>query len=235
MDPHMKDEWNSLVEPKALAYPHDALYSGDNKDQIAEDMEKAIAKFLMSQSPIVTTPMSANPKDTRKSNSSHPWYYLVTCISEENLDYLCAEGFISNKHATLHVLHYNPQPSHYIGRICHLTYNGTHRTTVKSVIRNTIYNDTTARNFILEFTAIHNDLIPTTVTAQGEILDWTIRSIRAYHIQNGGNPGKVNSQWKWYIYTPTQDPEHTATWNKSLLSVPINASVHSWGETITDC
>ena len=41
----MKDEWNTIEGPKALAYPHDASYSSDEKGQIAEDMEKAIAEF----------------------------------------------------------------------------------------------------------------------------------------------------------------------------------------------
>ena len=75
------------------------------------------------------------------------------------------------------------------------------------MIKNAIYNDTTARNFIIDFISTNNDLIPMVVIQQGGALDWIIRLVRAYNIQNGGNPGKANSQWKWYIYTPTQDLE----------------------------
>ena len=106
----MKEDWKSFPGPKALAYPHDASYSKDDKEFIAEQMEKAIAEFLSTQRPMVTAPKAARSTEAKRTPNRCPWCYLVSSLSEENIDLICAEGFVSNTHATLHVLRFDPPP-----------------------------------------------------------------------------------------------------------------------------
>jgi len=75
-------------------------------------MEKAITDFLSTQRPIVTALKAARHMDNKRTLNCHPWCYLILGLSKENIDLICAEGFISNPHATLHVLHFDPLPSH---------------------------------------------------------------------------------------------------------------------------
>lgn len=234
MGTEMKEDWKSLPGPKALAYPHDASYAEDEKGLVAELMEKAIADFLTTQRPIVTPPKAARSTETRKTPNRRPWCYLISNLSEENIDLICAEGFISNIHATLHVLRFDPLPSHYVGRIRNLLHEPNQKQSVETLIRDTILSKPDVRSFILDFTASHHDLIPHEVLNHGDALTWTVNSVRAYHIQNGGKPGKSKSQWKWYIFTPTKDPEHVATWTATLLQVEFNATVLGWGDSLAD-
>lgn len=230
----MKEDWKSFPGPKALAYPHDASYSEDDKGHIAEQMEKAIAEFLSTQRPMVTAPKAARSTEAKRSSNRRPWCYLISNLSEESIDLICAESFISNTHATLHVLRFDPPPSHYVGRIRNLTHDASQRQAVESLIKETILTKPDIKCFILDFTASHHDLIPHEVLDHGNILTWTVDSIRAYHIQKEGKPGKSNSQWKWYIFTPTRDPEHVATWTTTLLGIEFNASAFGWGDSIAD-
>jgi len=230
----MKEDWKFLPGPKALAYPHDTSYSEDEKGHVVEQMEKAIADFLTTQCPIVTPPKATRSMETRKTPNHRSWCYLVSNLSEESTDLICVEGFISNVHTTLHILHFDPLPSHYVERIRNLLHEANQKQSIKTLIRETILTKPNIRGFILDFTASHHDLIPHEVLTHGNILTWTVNSVRAYHIQSGGKLGKSKLQWKWYIFTPMKDPEHVATWTMTLLEVKFNTTVFGWGDSVAD-
>jgi len=234
MDTDMKEEWTNLPGPKALIYEHDASYSPDEKGETAEKIEMALVDFLSTPRPKVTAPLAAKTQEAKKStHNRRPWCFLVTGLSEESVDMICEEAFISNKHATIHILRFNPKPAHFIGRIRNLTYEPSRSHTIESLIKDTIRADPNVKEFITTFAARHNDLLPPTVTRNDEALEWIIESVKVYSIQNGGNPSKAHIQWKWYIFTPTCDPEQVANWTKILLDLPIRAGVYGHGETLT--
>ena len=233
MDTDMKEEWTNLPGPKALVYEHDASYSPDEKGVSTEQIEMALADFLSTPRPKVTAPLAAKTQEIKKStHNRRPWCFLVTGLSEESVDMICEETFISNKHATIHILRFNPKPSHYIGRIRNLTYEPSKNHTIETLIKNTIRSDPNVKEFITTFTTRHNDLLPPAVVRNDEALEWIIESVKVYSIQNGGNPSKAHTQWKWYIFTPTCDPEQVANWTKTLLELPIRAGVYGHGETL---
>ena len=232
MDLTMANDWSSLPGPKALAYLHDASFSDEAKLHEAVKLEDAITEFLEGQRPRITAPRIADNFEN-KGQGRRPWCFLVSSLSEENIDIICSEKFIANRHAALHVIRFNPPPSHYIGRIRGITYDAEDRETVEELIRSTITNSNT-KSFIKEFTATNNNLIPKTVIDSGCTVEWIIDSVRAYHVQADGEQGKDYSQWRWYIFTPTDVPKQTQTWTKTLLELSFNAKVFGWGDTKTD-
>ena len=218
------------------------LYTGEPNPQIplppisgCHIPDARVTGFLSSRRPKVTAPMAAKTQDQKKStHNRRPWCYLVTGLSEENADYICDEAFISNKHATIHVLRFNPTPSHYVGRIRNLTYKPSQCKTIEALIRAAIHEDPNIREFITKFTTSYNDLVPPSVTQSGEMLAWIVDSVKVYDIQNSGTPGRPHTQWKWYIFTPTRIPEQVANWTRTLLELPIHASVFGYGKILTD-
>ena len=233
MDSDMKEELSALPAPKALVYIHDASYSPDGKGATAEQIEMALAEFLSAPRPRVTAPLAAKTQELKKSTHNHrPWCFLITGLTEESVDTICDVAFISNKHASIHILRFDPKPSHYIGRIHNLTFNPSKGPTIESIIKASIHEDPILKEFITDFAAEHNDLLPLSIVLSDGVLDWIVNSVKVYHIQNNSTPGKSNTQWKWYIYTPTRDPEHVANWTKTLAKVPIRASVFGHGEVL---
>ena len=233
LDPIIISTWKEINDLKALIYPHDASYSEDDKGQIAEKMELAIAHHLNCHCPLVTTPKAVKNYESRKTENRRPWCYLVTKLSEENLDTIIKDKFISNHYATLHVLPFSPHPSHYIGRIRNLTYSEREQKTVIALIQKTLDESSTVKNFIDEFTASHHDLIPHSISRRGKSREYIIKSARAFFIESGGIASKANYQWNWYILTPTTTPEHIETWTKFFADLIFNAGVHSVGDTVT--
>lgn len=112
MDLIMRAEWKELPHPKALVYPHDASYSPDQKGSIAEQIKKAITKHLSTGSFVVTAPVAPKSQQDGKkpAHNRRPWCYLVSGLSEDDTDQICSDAFISNEHATIHVLRFDPPP-----------------------------------------------------------------------------------------------------------------------------
>ncbi|KAF9784731.1 hypothetical protein BJ322DRAFT_1109445 [Thelephora terrestris] len=78
--------WNSIGDLKALIYPHDASFTEDEKGVTAEQMVLAIALHLNCHRPVVTAPKQAKEFEKRKGGNRRPWVYMITGLSEENLD-----------------------------------------------------------------------------------------------------------------------------------------------------
>lgn len=233
LDPIVISSWKELGDLKALIYPHDASYSEEEKGLIAEKMELAIAHHLNCHRPLVTTPKAAKNYESRKTDNRRPWCYLVTRLSEENLDTIIKDRFISNHHATLHVLPFSPHPSHYIGRIKNLTFAEKQQKNVIALIQQTLEDSSTVKNFIDDFTSAHHDLIPGSVYRRGKTRDYIIKSARAFYIEGEGISSKAYYQWNWYILTPTKEQEHIASWTKFFADIIFNAGVHGVGDTVT--
>lgn len=113
-----------------------------------------------------------------------------------------------------------------------MTYEANRQHTIENIIKDALYSDPVIKEFISDFITSYHDNIPGTVIRNGEALNWLIDSVKVYHIQNGGDPGKHNSQWKWYIFTPTRDQDQVVNWTKRLLQLPIRASVYGYGEVL---
>jgi len=233
LDPIIITSWKEINDLKALVYPHDASYSEEDKGLIAEKMELAIAHHLNCHRPLVTTPKAAKNYESRKADNHRPWCYLVTKLSEENLDTIIKDRFISNHFTTLHILPFSPHPSHYIGRIRNLTYSEKQQKAVTTLIHRTLEDSSTVKNFIDEFTSSHHDLIPGSIVRRGKTREYIIKSARAFFIESGGISSKAHYQWNWYILTPTKKQEYTEPWTKFFADVIFNAGVQGVGDTIT--
>jgi hypothetical protein len=192
-------------------------------------MELAISLFLGGEGLVVTAPTLAPLFNSKKPENRRPWCYLVSQLSEEGLNRILIQKFISNQHASLHVMPFSPPPSHYIGRIKNLTLDANLHQSVVKLIQKSINEDSTTINFI----AVHHDLIPTPVIKHGSAVNWIINSIKAFHIQSDGLIGKPYSQWKWYIFTPTRSQEFVDKWTKTLASITFDAEIFGVGETVT--
>ena len=232
INPPSAASWKTIGDLKALVYPHDASFSEEEKGVIAEQMVLAISHHLNCHRPIVTTPKQAKEFEKRKAGNRRPWVYMISGLSEENLDILLKEKFISNQHATLHVLPFDPPPSHYIGRIKNLTHDASRQDSVIRLIQKSIDEDSTVKSFIDDFITTHNDNMPRSVMRRDYPADWIINTVRAFHIQSEKRHGKPYSQWNWYIYTPTRAQEHVDTWIKTLATVQFDAIALGVGETV---
>ena len=234
IEPQYINTWKDIQGNKALIYPHDASYSDENKVKIGADMARAIALHLNAPAPFVTAPGAIVNFDKRKSGGFRPWTYLVSGLSEEGLDTILNDAFIENQHAVLHVIPFPPGPSHYIGRIKNLTYDTDCYHTVTKLIFNSILEDASTMKYITDFVTAHHDLIPNEIRKRNIAVDWVLSSIKAFHIQKDNLIGIENSQWKWYIYTPTETEDHVTRWTQTLAGLTFNAGVYGIGETVTD-
>ncbi|KAF9782883.1 hypothetical protein BJ322DRAFT_1022413 [Thelephora terrestris] len=226
--------WKSIGDLKALIYPHDASFVEEEKGVVTESMILVVALHLNCHRPIVTTPKQAKEFKKRKPANRRPWVFMITGLSEENLNTILANRFISNQHATLHVLPFDPPPSHYIGRIKNLTHDTDRQDSVICLIQNSIDTDSTVKSFIEEFIRTHNDNLPRSVLRKSYPLDWILSTVRAFPIQSEKKHGKPYSQWNWYIFTPTRIQEHVDEWIKTLATVQFDAITLGVGETITN-
>ncbi len=105
MDPIIAYSWVHTIDGnKVLIYPIDASFSEDTKCQIAEKLELAIAHHLGCLEVTVTTPTAIPGFESRNNDNRRPWCYLLSDISGENLQTLLTDGFIANKHASLHII-----------------------------------------------------------------------------------------------------------------------------------
>jgi hypothetical protein len=196
-------------------------------------MERAIVLHLNGSSPTVTAPKIAENFDNGKAETPRPWCYLISQLTDKDLGIILKDGFIANQHAALHVIPFNPDPSHYIGRIKNLTIDANLHKSVVELIQKSISEDSTAMHFISDFLMSYHDLIPHPVFKSGNATNWTIGSIRAYNIQCDGQIGKENTQWKWYIHTPTRVQEQVEHWINTLAKITFDAGIYGVGETIT--
>ena len=233
INPPSAASWKTIGDLKALVYPHDASFSEEEKGVIAEQMVLAVAHHLNCHRPIVTAPKPAKDFENRKAGNRRPWVYMISGLAEENLDIILRDKFISNQHATLHVLPFDPPPSHYIGRIKNLTHDASKQDSVIRLIQRSIEEDPTVRGFMDEFIAEHNDNMPRSVMRKNHPTEWVINSVRAFHIQSEKKPGKPYSQWNWYIYTPTRIQDQVDSWIKTLATVQFDTIALGVGETIT--
>jgi hypothetical protein len=234
IDPKSISTWRNIQGFKALVYPHDAAFSDNDKVKIGAQMSQAVTFFLNVNGPVVTAPKAADSFLNRKAENRRPWCYLISQLSEEDLDTITNEGFIANQHAVLHVIPFSPNPSHYIGRIKNLTLEPTHHKSVTKLIQDSIREDASTMKFITDFISTHHDFLPQAVFRSGTAVKWVVNSVKAYHIQKDGEVGVENSQWKWYIYTPTSTVELVDKWIKTLAKVTFDAKIYGVGETITD-
>ena len=231
IDPRVKNSWKGIQDFKALVYPHDASFDEDNKVIIGTQMERAVSLHLHGLECTITAPTTDAKFNNRNAENRRPWVYLISKVTEEGLDTLLRDKFISNEHASLHVIPFNPPPSNYIGRIKNLTLDATSHQTVTRLIRNSIMDDNMTTNFITDFISAHHDLIPPTVLKNGTSINWILDSIRAYHIYRDGIMDKPYSHWKWYIQSPTAAQEHAEKWTKTLAKVKFDAGIYGVGET----
>jgi hypothetical protein len=158
---------------------------------------------------------------------------LISQLTDKDLDTILKDGFIANQHAALHVIPFNPDPSHYIGRIKNLTIDANLYQSVIELIQKSISEDSIIMHFISDFIMSYHDLIPQPVFKSGNATNWIIGSIRAYQIQCDGKIGKENTQWKWYMHTPTRVQEQVEHWIKTLAKLTFDAGIFGVGETIT--
>ncbi|KAF9781536.1 hypothetical protein BJ322DRAFT_1022947 [Thelephora terrestris] len=219
INPSSAAGWNSIGDLKALIYPHDASFSEDEKGIIAEQMVLAIAAHLnCHHRPVVTAPKQAKGFKKRKPGNRRPWVYMVSALSEENLDILLHDCFISNQHTSLH----------------NLTYDPDRQSSVVNLIQRSIDSDPTVKSFINEFLRAHNDNTPCSVMRRSYPTDWIISTVQAFPIQSEGKHSRPYSQWNWYIFTPIRIQEHVETWIKTLATVQFNAIAPGVGETVTN-
>jgi hypothetical protein len=172
IDPKAINTWKNIQGNKALVYPHDAAYSDDDKVKIGAQMAQAISHHLNSSGLIVTAPKIADAFRTRKAENRRPWCYLISQLSEEDLDIILKEGFIANQHAVLHVIPFTPNPSHYIGRIINITVDATHHRAMVKLIQNSLTEDSTTMKFITDFISVHHDFLPPGVFRSGNTVNW---------------------------------------------------------------
>ena len=234
IEPKYINTWKNIQGRKAFIYPHDASYSDGNKVRIGADMARAIALHLGTPAPFVTAPRATPNFDARKSGGFRPWTYLVSGLSEEGLDTILRDKFIENQHAVLHIIPFLPGPSHYIGRIKNLTYDTDDHHTVTQLIHSSILEDASIMKYITDFVTAHHDLIPSKVRKRNTAIDWILSSIKVFHIQKDDLIGIENSQWKWYIFTPTSSEDHVTRWTQTLAGLTFNMGVYGVGETVTD-
>ena len=231
----VKTSWIGLEEPKALAYPHAASYSEVNKGTTANSIMNAISEHLNGRRPKVTAP-TINNTLTGEGDNRRPWCYLVTGLPKRDLASLIKLGFLSNANASVHIIPFDPPPSGYVARITDLTFTATSRPTVENLIKQTISAHETVRNFMKEFIAENNDLIPQPVRESDRALEWIIESVHAYHVLAGGElrPDNNSSHWRWYILTPTSDAAKAKVWTENLLQLEFNAVTDGYGRHATN-
>ena len=225
-------ELKSRVALTALVYPIDASFSEDTKCQIAEKLELAIAHHLGCLE--VTTPTAIPGFESRNNDNRRPWCYLLCDISGKNLQTLLADGFIANQHASLHIIPFDPPPSHYIRRICNFTFLPRLRSSVNKVIRDTLSENLTIKTLLDTILVTHNDLVPRTVLQQGYAREWIIGSARAFHIQSEKQPSKAFSHWNWYIQSPTKNLTQVNKWKTALAALNFDALRFGVGSTIAN-
>lgn len=226
--------WKKIPGPKAIVYPHDASFNETTKVRTGKQLELAITSYLKRTGHVVTAPKPTDGVEERKPFNRRPWVFLISQLAEKDLDKILAQGFITNEHASLHVIPFSPDPSHYIGRIKNLTIEPNLHQTVVKLIQKTISEDSVTMDFIVNFVTTYHDTIPPLVLKSSSTINWIINSVRAYHIQSEGRLGIEHSQWKWYIYTPTRIQERAELWLKTLAAISFDATIYGVGDTITN-
>ena len=226
--------WKKIPGFKALVYPHDSSFEETTKVKTGKQLELAIASHLKKTGHVVTAPKPAEGVEDRRPINRRPWVFLISQLTEKDLDKILNDEFITNEHASLHIIPFSPDPSHYIGRIKNLTIDPNLHQTVVKLIQRTISEDSVTTDFIVNFVTTYHDTIPPLILKSGTAINWIINSVKAYHIQSEGRLGMEHSQWKWYIFTPTRIQERVEQWTRTLAKISFDATIYGVGDTLTN-
>jgi len=227
----MRESWLLLDKPKAIAIPYRATYSDEHKFRTAKKITAAIGHALGGISPSVFAPEPSSHTLSTSKTYKPPWCYLVTDIPQDDIDHLVSTTFISNQHISVQIFSFSPPHSGYVSSIRGLKWTkSSDQGKVEALIRESLESNAKTKSFIDDFITERHDRIPPDAVRHGTAFDWTMSTVRAYLHTLGNDPENLETLWRWYVTSPTEDTHQTTIWSSLLEELPFHSIDAGWGK-----